>query len=180
MIQKSLYIFLQLIIYGFMIFIIGVAILFTFSRDKHQSILGYQFYNVLTNSMVPQKDNKQPHSFYAQDIIIVQKTSYENLKKGDVVSFEIGDGATVLTHRLVDKKNKIGRREGEFLITKGDANPSQDPPISADKLIGKVVLVIPKMGIVVNFVRDNIWLCLLFVVSLLGSIYVLRNYFLIN
>lgn len=164
--------------YGFMISIIVIAIIFSFSGDKNRDILGYRFYTVLTNSMVPDKKKPKKNSFYAQDIVITKKVTYDALKKDDVVSFKIGDGNAVLTHRLVKKIDKVGENKGEFMITKGDANKSTDPPIPAENILGKVVLVIPKVGLVITFVRENIWLCILFAVSLFGSIYVLKNYYL--
>lgn len=176
--QKIIKMGLQTIMYVFMISIIVIAIVFSLSGEKNRDILGYRFYTVLTNSMVPDKKNPKKNSFHAQDIVFTKKVSYDELKKDDVVSFTIGDGNAVLTHRLVKKIDHVGKIKGDYMVTKGDANQSQDPPIPADKLLGKVVFVLPKVGLVITFVRENIWLCILFAVSLFGSIYVLKNYYL--
>ena len=45
-----------------------------------------------------------------------------------------------ITHRVI----KI---DGQDLITRGDANNSEDKPIKSDQILGKVIYVIPKIGI---------------------------------
>ena len=45
-----------------------------------------------------------------------------------------------ITHRVI----KI---DGQDLITRGDANNSEDKPIKSDQILGKVIYIIPKIGI---------------------------------
>lgn len=165
--------------YAFMITIICFAIIFTLSGGE-KDLLGFRFYSVLTNSMVPKEDQKKKDNFYAHDVIVVKKTPYDALNKGDVITYGIGDGEAYLTHRVVEKTNENNGEKGEYFITKGDANPSNDPPVEASRVFGKVVLVIPKVGLVISFIRDNFWLCLVLVLSLFGSLYVLKNYYFTN
>lgn len=79
------------------------------------------------------------------DLIIVKKT--KEYKLGDIVTYVETEGATPITHRLVN----YGEEEGTF-IAKGDANDSTDIfPITTGMIAGKVVGVIPKLGIVFDW-----------------------------
>lgn len=62
----------------------------------------------------------------------------ENLKINDIITFEKENH--LITHRIVELN------ENE-LITKGDANNVEDKPISYNQIIGKVIYIIPNVGI---------------------------------
>ena len=71
-----------------------------------------------------------------KDLIVVKKTS--NISKNDIITYI--DGKDFITHRVI----KI---EGNTLTTKGDSNNSDDVRINKSKVIGKVILRIPKGGV---------------------------------
>ena len=73
------------------------------------------------------------------DLIFTTKPDTEALQVGDVVAFM--DGSIVVTHRIVS----ISADRTEF-VTKGDANNTEDEPISADQIIGQYSGRIPKVG----------------------------------
>ena len=64
------------------------------------------------------------------DLIFTKQADIDELKVGDVVAFM--DGSIVVTHRIVS----ISADRSEF-VTKGDANNTEDEPISADQIIGQ-------------------------------------------
>lgn len=166
----------NLVFYVFTIGIILTAIMFSFSSKSTASIFGYRFYNVLTDSMVPQKDGPQD-GFYSGDVVILKMMDGTQVKKGDIVTFTVGNaGKNYLTHRVVDKIDELNGEKGDYLITKGDANDTNDPPIPAEKVQGKVIFSIPKMGLVLDFIREEFWACLVCVLSLYGFFLVLRAY----
>lgn len=165
----------NLIFYVLTIGILMMSVMFAFSSSSNSSIMGYRFYTVLTNSMVPKADSDQ-NGFYAGDIVIVQMMDGEKAQEGDIVTFSVGEGDRYLTHRVVKTMDELNGEEGSYLITKGDANDSNDPPIEADKVLGKVVFSIPQLGSVLEFVRENFWLTLLCVLSTFGFILVLKAY----
>ncbi len=84
-------------------------------------------------------------SIEAGDTIIVRRNS--SYEVGDVISyFPAGDTVSV-THRIV-------RIEGEKYYTKGDANISEDPdPVFIGQIAGKVVRIIPKAGIILEWLK---------------------------
>ena len=73
------------------------------------------------------------------DLIFTKQADLDQLKVGDVVAFM--DGSIVVTHRIVS----ISADRSEF-VTKGDANNTEDEPISADQIIGQYSGRIPKVG----------------------------------
>lgn len=165
----------NLFFYTMTISIIAMALMFSFSSKSTASIFGYRFYTVLTNSMVPQK-NGPVGGFFAGDIVIVQMMDGSKAKKQDIVTFSVGDGTRYLTHRIVEKREELNGEQGQFLVTKGDANKSNDPPIEASRVVGKVVTVIPKVGSVLDFIRAEFWACLICVISLYGFFLVIKAY----
>lgn len=165
----------NLVFYGITIGIILMSVMFSFSSKSTASILGYRFYTVLTNSMVPQ-ENGPKGGFYAGDMVIVKLTDGGTVKKDDILTFAVGDGSRYLTHRMVERKDELNGEKGDYLITKGDANKSNDPPITADRVLGKVVFSVPKVGSFIEFVREEFWACLVCVLSLYGFFLVLKAY----
>ena len=73
------------------------------------------------------------------DLIFTKQADIDELKVGDVVAFM--DGSIVVTHRIVS----ISADRTEF-VTKGDANNTEDEPISAEQIIGQYSGRIPKVG----------------------------------
>ena len=82
------------------------------------------------------------------DIIII-KSSPQYLKN-DVVTFEDHQQRRV-THRIVDIQNN------NHFVTKGDANRSTDiENITSKQILGKVFLIIPRLGYLVSFSKSSV------------------------
>lgn len=141
-INSFIYIFggLLLCIY-LIIFVIEVA------QSLGKPILGYQFYQLVSGSMYPEQcaesnyAAKNPTScLHIGDKILVQST--DNYEVGDVITYIEVDGHYV-THRIVSINDGI-------IVTKGDANQSEDPPIHLDNIMGKMV----KKANFIKFILD--------------------------
>jgi signal peptidase I len=63
------------------------------------------------------------------DLILVQGTTPEEIEVGTVVVFRHAKGLAV--HRVVEI-------DGDSIVTKGDANPEEDDPITYDDIVGRV------------------------------------------
>jgi signal peptidase I len=63
------------------------------------------------------------------DLILVRGTTFEEIEVGTVVVFRHEKGLAV--HRVVEI-------EGDAIVTKGDANPEEDDPITYDDIVGRV------------------------------------------
>ena len=107
-------------------------------KDRVPSFFGYSLFVIATPSMTG--------SINAGDAVIV--TSDETYEVGDVITyFPVGEDVSV-THRIV-------AIEGGRYFTKGDANNSKDPaPVDDERIVGKVVRVIPKIGIVIEWIKS--------------------------
>ncbi len=101
---------------------------------------GFRFYVVTTGSMSP--------AIPVGSVCVVNRnTPFSEIRAGDVISFRTGDRMLV-THRAV-------RIEEEGIITKGDANNSEDAPVTEETYLGKIVLSIPKLGYAAAFLRST-------------------------
>ena len=95
--------------------------------NTYTTMLGYSAFEVATGSM--------SNTIEIGDVILVKLIEpNETLSENEIVVFT--QDTTLVTHRII----KIN---GDQIITKGDANNTQDDPISRGKIIGKVVKIIP-------------------------------------
>ena len=170
---------MNILFYSFLLLMVSASIVFATSNDANKSILGYRFFGVLSDSMVAKDPKTQKGGFRSGDIIIVKNISGKDAEVGDIITFRPSvESKTFLTHRVKEKLNQLGDKDGTFYITQGDANDTEDMPIEEEQVVGKKVLVIPKVGGLIDFVRQNIAVSAVFILSLFGSITVFRYYIL--
>lgn len=129
------------IVINFLMAIVTIIVLFLMYRfimikvyhKNYVSTFGYSMFEIATGSMEP--------TLNVYDFILVK--SDNNLKVNDIITYKEDD--SFITHRIISI-------EGDNLITKGDANNSEDKIINKDKVIGKVVKIFPKLGIIKNII----------------------------
>lgn len=97
-------------------------------NKDYANIFGYTFFEVATGSMA--------NTLNIGDIVVVKVN--EAFKENDIIVYK--EENSFITHRVI----KI---DGQDLITRGDANNSEDKPIKSDQILGKVIYIIPKIGI---------------------------------
>ena len=107
----------------------------------------YRTLTVLSGSMRP--------TFNPGDVIVVRPVPLRSVRAGEVISFNLPNGAHELeTHRVV---RVLSGGDSPVVQTKGDANNSRDPWTA--KLHGqqgwRLALVIPKAGFLVNVLRSQ-------------------------
>lgn len=123
---------------------IVIAIFFAFASFQlvtwfRQSI-PWRTYVVQSGSMEP--------SIMTGDVIVIRKQG--GYAKNEVITFKDENERTV-THRVLELKSS----SPQSFITKGDANQTPDQEtIKIEKVIGKVVWVIPKFGFVIKFIKS--------------------------
>ncbi len=147
----------DVIIIGAGVLIVWVGIWLAFGANP--------FYVVSSGSMEP--------VLKVNDVLIVRDGgSWQNLKIGDIIVFNrpVGEDR-VIVHRIVDID--IDADGARIIRTRGDANPASIPgtdyPIRQDNYIGKVIYVLPGIGIItkvisppVNYIIIAIILAILF------------------
>ena len=97
-------------------------------NKDYANIFGYTFFEVATGSMT--------NTINIGDSVVVKVN--ETFKENDIIVYK--EENSFITHRVI----KI---DGQDLITRGDANNSEDKPIKSDQILGKVIYIIPKIGI---------------------------------
>jgi signal peptidase I len=147
----------DVIIIGIGVLVVWLGIWFAFGANP--------FYVVSSGSMEP--------VLKVNDVLIVRDgVSWKELHVGDIIVFNRPEGGDkVIVHRIADIDVNSN---GEMMIrTKGDANPASIPgtdyPIRQDDYIGKVIYVLPGIGIItkvisppVNYIIIAIILAILF------------------
>lgn len=97
--------------------------------NTYTTMLGYSAFEVATGSM--------SNTIEIGDVILVKLIELnEPVSENEIVVFT--QDTTLVTHRII----KIN---GDQIITKGDANNTQDDSISRGQIIGKVVKIIPNV-----------------------------------
>jgi signal peptidase len=147
------------VILNFLIFLFLTLLIISLYSFIQTSIMKKEYANIFGYSIFEVKTGSMSGSIEIGDLVfvnILDENKKNSLKVGDIVSFK--DENYIVTHRI----NEIN---GENITTKGDANNAVDKAITKDKIIGKVVKVIPKVGIYKKVLLDKkvfILLCLTF------------------
>ena len=119
-----------------LIVIVIIAILFCayclFSikvlNNKYVNLFGYSIFEVATGSM--------KGSIEIGDAVLVKIGSEYDVN--DIITYQSGDD--FITHRIISiEKDKV--------ITKGDANNVNDNPVEKDAILGRVVKILPRLGV---------------------------------
>ena len=167
--------------------IVGSTV-FAFSSDPQKNYLGYRFFNVMSNSMQPQPGGPAG-GFVRGDIIVVKVINGDDIDKvranvsvNDIITVRTDDNAAnFLTHRVVNILSEWDGEEGLFFETKGDDNERNDPnPFASKFLVGKVVLVLPRTGSIVEYVRAHLALTIVFIFAFIAFGVLLRSLLLNN
>lgn len=112
----------------------------------------FRFMTSTTYSMSP--------SITPDHLTVVRELYMNNYAVGDIITFyNFSKGKeSIVTHRI----DSLG---GNVYITKGDANNAVDSQIVRPRLIiGKVVMIIPKIGTYVKFLKSNIGTIILVII----------------
>ncbi len=167
--------FKNIIFAALVIFLSSYILTKIFIPDKTIDILGFNSYLVVSSSMEP--------DIMVNDLVIIRKVKEEDLKVRDAITFsvylpELGAKSKV-THYIGDIQNNGGtiiyktqgatKAVGDYDNWK-DAN-NQNVEITYSDIEGKVVLVVPYVGYVINILNNPVGLLL--IALNIGIIYLL-------
>ncbi|MBQ2739392.1 MAG: signal peptidase I [Oscillibacter sp.] len=106
-----------------------------FTGALQPAVFGWSSAVVLSGSM--------SGAIEVDDMVLIHEK--EDYAVGDIITFE--RSGSLITHRIV-------AMEEEGFITRGDANNSIDPvPVAPHQVVGRVEVVIPRVGSVIAFLR---------------------------
>ncbi|ASJ08081.1 S26 family signal peptidase [Thermococcus siculi] len=123
---------LSLLSYFLLFFVVLIVVL--------HFVFGFQYVVILTDSM-------EPH-INPNDLVITKPVDPSGLHPGDVILYRVtlGNSTYEITHRIVGIKTDPS---GYYFVTKGDNRNYTDPwRVYPEQVLGKVVLVIPKVGVI--------------------------------
>jgi len=158
---KGLALATNIVIYLLCASVITVALILRFS-GYNDAIFGYHIYHVVSGSMTPtaQADGViLKGGFRENDAIIVKNTVAEHVKRGDVITFWQNDEHRddPITHRVMEVLNNGG--SDISFVTKGDANPQEDPePMPGTRLIGVKLVTLPRLGGALKTAQAHPWI----------------------
>ena len=111
---------------------------------------------IFTSKEIVISGSMEPEIKTGSIAFISKNIDYENIKEGDIISYDLGK--TKVLHRVIDK-NKEG------LITKGDNNNVVDFGIVTESQInGKYLFSIPLLGYMILFISKHILILVCFIV----------------
>jgi len=101
---------------------------------------------VVSNSMYP--------TFERGDLIFVKGVdSPDEIKRGDIIVFQLDGDPETKVHRVVEIENNDGKLR---FRTKGDHKPNIDPwNVSFEEVKGRVLFWIPKLGYLSLWIRGE-------------------------
>lgn len=151
--EKIAHIILNIIIV--IVFLIVIIVGYNYIQIQlmnkdYANFFGYTVFEVKTGSMAK--------TLNVYDVILVKIT--KDVKENDIITFKKDD--ELITHRIMEI-------DGEEIITKGDANNTEDEKITKEAVIGKVVSIFPRVGIWAKvFTEPNVLISIFITLILIG------------
>ena len=124
---------------------------------RYINFAGYTIFQVVTGSMEP--------VIKIDDIVIVKIT--KDVKEDDIITYKADDN--FITHRIIKINN-------DSIITKGDANNTEDTPISEDAIVGKVVYIITNVAVWVKVFKEPKVIITLIISIIILRIFIFNDY----
>lgn len=139
--KKKILVILRIAVLIFVSLLVGIKLYNWNARNLTGNVLpmpfGYGASVVLSGSMEP--------AIKTNELILVKaEDSYE---VGDVVVFQ--NGNVLVVHRIV-------AMDEETVVTRGDANNTDDQPIALEQIKGRVFAHIPHVGTVVRVIKTPV------------------------
>ena len=155
--ENPLKFILSVIFYAIFIWLllIGGTLLIYVADIKIRAMKGdytppkYNAYVVETGSMIPE--------ILVKDVVLTKRVETEDIKVGDVITFISSDPRLpdiTITHRVVDIYTDPITGDIEYQ-TQGDNNNTVDATLTpSSNVLGKVILKLPKLGYLQDFLVD--------------------------
>lgn len=143
----------------FVILSVTLLIFLTFNifSALDKSFFGYRIFEVSSGSMKPALD--------VNDLIIIKRE--KEYEKGDIITYRSEN--VYITHRIVSVYD-------ETVITKGDANNTEDEPVSKKDIVGKYIYKFRINGFIVYLFSEFKFWILVFLVGIMITVYLPDKY----
>ena len=156
----KVFLFVLFIIILYNIILVGIT---SIKEDEGWNVFGYKAFIITSESMQPKID--------IGDVIVIKSVPEEEIKTEDIITFK-KNNEQITTHRIINIIEEDGKKQ---YITKGDNNKTGDTEqITYDKIEGKVTLVIPYLGHIIDFLEDKmVLLIVLLIILIITLIYLI-------
>lgn len=149
-IGKILYILVFIIV-----ILMLIVVILQRTTNNTVSLVGFRIFTVATGSMVPE--------YEVGDILISKETDPSEIKVDDDIVYKGEKGNfkdKVVTHRVISIEKQ---EDGNYkIITKGIANSEQDPEITQEQVLGKVVYKVKSLSFISKLI-SNIYIFYFFI-----------------
>jgi len=123
--------------------VVIIFFLFITAVSLIPKVMGLSGYFVESDSMAP--------TFTKGSVVFTEKVEFEDIRVGDILTFESEDTTKRFTHRVYELDNNE-----QLIYTKGDANDTRDPlPTSYKFVKGRVIYILPFMGYVIEALNST-------------------------
>lgn len=125
---------------------------------NNKGLFGYRIFVIVSDSMEPK--------IHKNDIILVKTEDYQNIKVGDIISYQgLEDSLKdkIITHEVV---NTIFENNKYMYYTKGTNNVTIDPVVYQDQVFGVVQYRFKILSLISRIIRTPIGFILLIVLPL--------------
>lgn len=104
-------------------------------------LFGFREMVVLSGSMTP--------TIPVGAVVYAREVDPAALEVGDIITYQMGSGNTVVTHRV------IALHPAENAVeTQGDANDTSDGLIAYDRVVGRIAFWIPLLGYLISLLQS--------------------------
>ncbi|NJE61973.1 signal peptidase I [Thermococcus sp. 21S7] len=144
---------LSVVSYVLMLLVVTVVVL--------HFVFGFRYVVILTDSMEPE--------IRPNDLVVTRPVQPDEIGVGDVVLYRvfIGNSTYMITHRIVGMD--VDPEMRMYYVTKGDNRNYTDPwRVYYTQVVGRVVLVIPKVGAVWYYTPLIVFGIFLFIIASLA------------
>lgn len=117
------------------------------TSNNQVTIGGYRIFVVATGSMIPK--------YQVGDVLISKEVDPQDIKVGDDIVYNGKEGSfngKVVTHQVIS----IEKQDNNYkIITKGIANTAQDPEITQDQVMGKIIYKVKLLSLFEKAATNN-------------------------
>ena len=136
-----------------------------FIKKSKTDLFGYRHFIIATGSMEP--------NYKIGDLIIIKKFPEEEIKIGDVITYNEINGKEAISHRVTDIVQENGKK---LYQTKGDNNNSPDKDlISYNQIQGKIVFKVNNVGNIITDLTKGIGSVIILLIVLISYIFASRK-----
>jgi len=114
--------------------------------------------------VVPLSGSMSP-AFEVGDLVLLQKVSASDIRPGDIIEYVSSQGPIIHRVKAIESIDSQ-----QFFITQGDANNIADSPVSVQQVMGKLAVIVPKVGWLSLYVKQGAFMLWEFVITLTGLI----------